>query len=349
MKKTLLIVDDIEILRIPLKSIFEDEYNVLEASNGKEALSLILDRGDVAAVLLDMQMPVMDGLETLKAMSSLGILTRIPVYIITAENDHKKLLEAYNLGAVDVINKNYIPLFLKRSVSNMIELYRQRNCLQTELEENLNRLNYMNRRVIEELAETVEFRSVESGEHVKKVCGYTDILMTAVSSRYAEYRMSRETIDKIVFSAILHDVGKIAIPDSILNKPGPLTKEEFEVMKTHTIKGCEHLKHMQDIMEKDIFDFSYDICRYHHERYDGSGYPDHLKGDNIPIWSQIVAVADCYDALTSHRVYKDALSHKESVEMILKGDCGTFGPKVMEVFKSKESELEDLRRKNQED
>jgi putative two-component system response regulator len=187
--------------------------------------------------------------------------------------------------------------------------------------------------MVETLATLIEFRDCESGEHVRRICGLTEILMTAVSEMYPEYALPKSEIDKIVTASVLHDVGKISIPDSILNKPGRLTAEEFEIMKLHTVKGCEILQKIPNIMDAEVYKYSYDICRHHHERWDGKGYPDKLAGDDISIWAQVVSIADVYDALTSERVYKSAYDHDTSVKMILSGECGLFNPKVLEAFK----------------
>jgi putative two-component system response regulator len=265
-------------------------------------------------------------------MNRTGQITRIPVFIITAADNADMLLEAYNLGALDVIAKPFMMNFLRCRINNIIELYRHRNDLEQIVSEQVKRFNALNQSMIETLAAVIEFRDCESGEHVKRICGLTDILMTAVSDMYPEYHLPQTEIEKIVNSAVLHDVGKIAIPDAILNKPGRLTKEEFETMKLHTLKGCEILKQIPDIMDEGVYNYSYDICRHHHERWDGHGYPDGLKGDEISIWAQVVSVADVYDALVSPRVYKAAFDHETAVNMINNGDCGIFNPKVLNAF-----------------
>lgn len=256
----------------------------------------------------------------------------IPVFLITAADKKEELLEGYNLGAVDVISKPFIANFLKCRVNNIIELYGHRNELEQIVAEHVKRFNDLNQSMVETLATVIEFRDCESGEHVKRICGLTKILMAEVSARYPEYRLPQTEIDKIVTSSILHDVGKISIPDRILNKPGRLTKEEFEIMKEHTTRGCEILQKIPNIMDEGLYNYSYDICRHHHERWDGGGYPDGLRGDDISIWAQVVSVADVYDALTSERVYKKAFSHETAVTMIKNGECGSFNPKVIKVF-----------------
>lgn len=332
MDKTILIVDDIDINRTILSEIFKYEYRIVEAEGGAQAIEMIEHNPNIAAVLLDLVMPEVSGLDVLKAMNRNGRIKRIPVFLITAENSQDLLSEGYELGAVDVISKPFLAHFLKCRVNNIIELYGHRNELEEMVAEHVNRLNQINQSMVETLATVIEFRDCESGEHVKRICGLTKILMAEVSKRYPEYRLPQSEIDKIVTSSVLHDVGKISIPDRILNKPGRLTKEEFEIMKEHTTRGCEILQKIPNIMDEGLYNYSYDICRHHHERWDGGGYPDGLKGDEISIWSQVVSVADVYDALTSERVYKKAFSHEKAVEMIKNGECGSFNPKVLTVF-----------------
>lgn len=332
MNTTILIVDDMEINRAILAEGFKDEHEILEAADGEEALELIESNEHIAAVLLDLIMPKMDGLEVLRRMNESKKIVHVPVFIITAENSEKTLMDAYDLGAMDVISKPFMMNFLKCRIENVIELYRHRNELEDIVDEQVKRLSSLNQSMVETLATLIEFRDCESGEHVKRICGLTKILMTTVSDMYPEYYLPKAEIDKIVMSSILHDVGKISIPDGILNKPGRLTKEEFETMKLHTVNGAEILSKIPNMMDEDVFNYSYDISRHHHERWDGRGYPDGLKGDEITIWSQVVAVADVYDALTSPRVYKAAFDHQTAMKMIYGGECGIFNPKVLEAF-----------------
>lgn len=332
MNTTILIVYDMEINRAILAEGFKDEHEILEAADGEEALELIESNEHIAAVLLDLIMPKMDGLEVLRRMNESKKIVHVPVFIITAENSEKTLMDAYDLGAVDVISKPFMMNFLKCRIENVIELYRHRNELEDIVDEQVKRLSSLNQSMVETLATLIEFRDCESGEHVKRICGLTKILMTTVSDMYPEYYLPKAEIDKIVMSSILHDVGKISIPDGILNKPGRLTKEEFETMKLHTVNGAEILSKIPNMMDEDVFNYSYDISRHHHERWDGRGYPDGLKGDEITIWSQVVAVADVYDALTSPRVYKAAFDHQTAMKMIYGGECGIFNPKVLEAF-----------------
>lgn len=342
-KATILIVDDVEINRTVLAEIFKNDYNILEADNGLLAIEMINGHMGISAVLLDLIMPGINGLEVLKEMKKSGKTETIPVFLITAAESQKALMEGYELGAVDVIIKPFMPNFIKCRINNVIELYAHRNKLEHIVAEQVKRLNSMNQSVVETLATVIEFRDCESGEHVKRIGRLTKILMTQVSEMYPEHQLPPIEIDKIVTSSALHDVGKISIPDRILNKPARLTEEEFEIMKQHTVKGCEILQNIPNIIDAGIYKYSYDICRHHHERWDGKGYPDGLSGDDISIWSQVVSVADVYDALTAERVYKKAFSHEKAVQMIHDGECGTFSPKLLEAF---DKVLDDIKAKD---
>lgn len=331
---TILIVDDMEINRALLTEGFKDNYNILEAENGKAAVKMLKEHSEINAVLLDLIMPEMGGIDVLREMHKTGDILHIPVFIITASNSDETLKEAYDLGAVDIISKPFTIGFFQHRVANIVELYKHRNEMENIIDDQIQRFNRLNRSMIETLASVIEFRDCESGEHVKRISGITKIIMTNVSNMYPEHHLSKQEIDKIALAAILHDVGKISIPDGILNKPGRLTNEEFEIMKLHTVKGCDILESMPGgMMDKDIYDYCYDICRHHHERWDGRGYPDKLSGDEISIWSQVVAVADVYDALISPRVYKKAFDTETAINMIFNGECGTFNPKILQAFK----------------
>ena len=330
--RTILIVDDVEINRDILAEGFRDSYEIIEADNGRQAIDIINSNRQISAVFLDLIMPRISGLDVIREMNKSGRISHVPVFIVTAADTDSMLIDAYNLGAVDVIRKPFMINFLKCRVDNIIELYRHRNDLETMIDEKVTQIKHMNESMVTSLANIIEFRDGESGEHVKRISGLTRIILTDIVQNYPEYYLTEEAISKISDASILHDVGKIAIPDSILNKPGRLTKEEFDVMKLHTVKGCEILVNMTDFLDPKTYEYSYDICRHHHERWDGRGYPDGIKGDDISIWAQAVAIADVYDALISPRVYKAPFEHDIAVKMIYNGECGAFNPKVLEAF-----------------
>jgi len=329
----ILIVDDEEINRIVLETGFFDTYRTVHASNGRQALDIIYSDTEISAVLLDLNMPILDGFAVLEDMNKKGFIKRIPVFIVTSSDDENELMRAYNLGAVDVIRKPYNIQFLRRRVTNTIILYKQRESLEKIVAEKTKKLVHQNNRLVEAMADVVEFRSKESGAHVKRVSGFTKILMKGLVNDFNEYRCLENDVDYISFASCLHDLGKISINDNILNKPARLTEDEFDLMKKHTIYGYDQILTLKDLIDPKLYGYSLDIVRHHHERYDGKGYPDNLSGDSINIWSQIVAISDVFDALTSNRCYKKAYDSETSIDMILKGECGVFNPKVIEVFK----------------
>ncbi|MGN1422265.1 MAG: two-component system response regulator, partial [Oscillospiraceae bacterium] len=261
MKRCILIVDDMDINREILAEAFRDRYEIIEADNGNAAMKYIGDKSlDIAAVLLDMVMPEADGLEVLRRMNDDGSIVHIPTFIVTATDNEEELMQAYSLGAVDVITKPFIMEFLKCRIENIIELYSHRNELEGMVNDQVQRLSRFNSSMVETLATLVEFRDCDSGGHIKRICSLTDILMNKVSNMFPEYRLPKAEIDKIVTASVLHDVGKIAVSDSMLNKPGRLTPEEFEIMKGHTVKGCAILQKMSYLLDDNVYNYSYDIA-----------------------------------------------------------------------------------------
>ncbi|MDL2257631.1 response regulator [Eubacteriales bacterium OttesenSCG-928-K08] len=336
-RKKLLVVDDIELNRVILTELFCDQFDVIEAENGQIALDYINQYGEqIAIVLLDIVMPVMDGFDVLHAMNETGLIKTVPVIMITGENDDEKSLMGYALGISDLVDKPFNSEIVYRRVNNVVDLYAHKHNLEQKLNEQKEmlekqaaKLRQANQFVIDALSTTVEFRSLESGEHIQRVRVLVRILLEQAVKYYP---LNQEMIIAVSSASAMHDIGKIAIPDSILLKPGKLTPEEFEIMKTHTIRGCEILDTLNYTQDQEYFSYCYEICRHHHERWDGRGYPDGLKGDEISIWAQAASLADVYDALTSKRVYKGAYTHDEAVSMILNGECGVFNPKLLECF-----------------
>jgi len=345
-QKKLLVVDDIPINRLILADLFQEEYEVLEAENGQQALELILQyREQIAIVLLDIVMPVMDGFQVLEQMAKMDLIQTIPVIMITGESDDEKTLMGYALGVSDIISKPFNPKIVSRRVNNVVKLYSHRQELERELQKQKEMLEQQARRihqssqfVIDALSTTVEFRNMESGEHILRVRTLTRIFLEEMREFYP---LTDEQIKTIANVSAMHDIGKIVISDAILLKPGPLTMEEFEIMKTHTIRGCEILDTLNYTQDEESYRYSYDICRHHHERWDGRGYPDGLKGDEISIWAQATSLADVYDALTSERVYKQAYSHEETIRMILNGECGAFNPRLLDMLVRVEGTLQE--------
>ena len=342
--ETILIIDDEVINRTILANIFEPEYGIIEAADGLEGLSIIREHANTLnAILLDVVMPQLNGIEVLRELRQMGLPEKIPVFLITADTAGSTMREAYDLGVMDVILKPVVPYMVRRRVNSVVELFRSRRALGAEVERQRDQLLLQARQLadmgmgmVEALATAIEFRSDESGEHVRRIHNITCHLLR--STELGE-GLTEDQIDLIGMASITHDVGKISIPDAVLNKPGRLTPEEYELMKTHTVRGAELLSKIPHMREHSAYHYAYDIALHHHERWDGGGYPDGLVGDAIPIWTQIVALADVYDALVSKRCYKDALPAEAAVEMILSGQCGVFNPRLLEAFQQTEPVL----------
>lgn len=347
MQDAILIVDDAELNRELLCQLFEQEYTVFQAADGLEALALLeAHREDLRIVLLDVVMPVMDGFGVLERMCDSGFLGKIPVVLITGDNSLSVAKRGYEYGTADIITKPFEPDIVRRRVKNIIDLYQHKNRLEhlvdlqtKEIEKQKMRIKEYDNFLIDTLSTVVEFRSLESGQHIQRIRMFTKAMLNCMLRRDKNLHISKERVDIISSASALHDVGKIAIPDSILLKPGRLTADEFEVMKTHTIKGCGILESMRGIYPREFFQISYDICRSHHERWDGGGYPDGLKGTQIPLAAQVVSIVDVYDALVSERCYKEAYSAQEAQKMILDGQCGIFSPKLLEHFLAASEEI----------
>lgn len=346
MQDTVLIVDDAEINRDILHLIFEYQYNILEACDGEEAISIIREKGkEISIVLLDLMMPKKNGLEVLAFLQYSGLKPHIPVIMITGEATVESDIKAYEYGADDIIYKPFDSRIVIRRTQNLVELYKQRNDIEAQLKERTaelhlskEKLQKNNEFLINALGSVVECRSHESGTHIQRVIGFTKILLMGVKSNYPWYGLTNEQISVMSGAAALHDVGKIGISDAILNKPGRLTAEEFETMKRHTLIGCEILERFKQ-EESEFYRYCYEICRWHHEKADGKGYPDGLTAAYTPIWVQATAVADCFDALVSKRVYKDSYGMDEAFNMIRRGECGAFSDDIMRCFELTRSDL----------
>ena len=335
LKKTILIVDDSEMNRALLSDMLEKDYEILEAENGMEATAIMYERElSISLVLLDIVMPVMDGFETLAMMNKRGWIKNIPVVMISAETTSNYMDRAYELGAIDYVSRPFDERTVRHRVDSNVILGEKQRDLADRLIAQIYEKEKYNRLMIEILSHIVEFRNGESGLHVLHVHAITELLLKELRKKTDKYRISQQDITIICNASALHDVGKISIPPEILNKPGKFTPEEFEIMKNHTIEGAKMLGDIPLRANEPLIKVGYEICRWHHERYDGKGYPDGLKGEQIPIAAQVVALADVYDALTATRVYKPAYSHEKALEMIMRGECGAFNPLLIECLKS---------------
>ena len=353
-----LVVDDVALNREILADILEDRFTIVEAADGEEALEILDSRHEeISVILLDLMMPKVDGLTVLGRINQSSYANRIPVLIITgdqnADIEERCLVE----GATDFIKKPFNPTLVRQRIINTQALFSYKNHLEELVEEqtgelkkqaeDLARKNLIlekkNDDTIELMSSLVEARSAESGSHVRRVKSFTAILGKKVMDSLPEYGLTERELKLIVSASAMHDVGKISVSDVILNKPGKLTDEEFTEMKKHTVYGEQLLENVKTLWDEDYFRACRIICRSHHERWNGTGYPDRLKGDEIPIAAQIVAFADCFDALTTERVYKAAYSPEKAYEMICNGECGEFNPKLLDCFKAcRESFVENV-------
>ena len=339
-KSQILLVDDSAMSRMILKEILGGDYSILEAKNGQECLEKMqAEAGNIALVLLDINMPVMDGFEVLKAMNANHTIEDIPVIMISSDDSDAAIRRSYELGASDYVTRPFDARIVYRRVTNTIKLYAKQRRLVQMVSDQIRARENNTDTLVGVLSHIVEFRNGESGAHVRHIRIITELLLHRLLEISSQYPITAEQQDNIPLASALHDIGKIGIDEKILNKPGKLTPEEFEVVKTHSMLGAEMLHQLENFNEQPLLQTAYEIARWHHERWDGRGYPDGLKGDEIPISAQLVALADVYDALTSERCYKKAFSHEKAVQMILNGECGAFNPLLLQCLTDMQTDL----------
>ena len=334
-KQKILIADDSEMNRELLAAILEEEYEIIQVNDGVQAVDCLQRHAEeISLLLLDIVMPHMDGFEVLSYMNKEHWIDSIPVVIISSENSPIYIKRGYDLGATDFIGKPFDANMVLRRSTNAILLGAKQRRMTSIVSNQIYEREKSSKLMINILSHIVEFRNGESGLHVLHIQTITEMLLRQlVQKENNRYALSKEQIRMITTASALHDIGKISIPDEILNKPGRLTAEEFAVIKGHSMAGANMLSELPlDQKEEPLVKTAYEICRWHHERYDGGGYPDGLKGEEIPVSAQVVALADVYDALTSERCYKDAYSHEKAIEMILAGQCGAFNPLMLECL-----------------
>lgn len=342
-KQQILIVDDSEMNREILTEMLQDDFRILEAENGEEALKMLKQYGTgISLMLLDIVMPVMNGFEVLAAMAREHWMDDIPVIMISSEGSEEYIRRAYEMGIADYIRRPFDAKIVYQRVFNTIKLYAKQRRLISLVADQIYEKEKNNRMMVGILSQIVEFRNGESGPHVLHIQTLTRLLLERLVQKTGQYRLSWSEQYMISMASALHDIGKIGIDEKILNKPGKLTKEEFDIMKTHTLIGATMLENLKMYQGEILLEVAYQICRWHHERYDGKGYPDGLVGEEIPISAQVVSLADAYDALISDRVYKKAYSHEQAVKMILNGECGAFNPVLLECLTDIQDHLKEV-------
>ena len=341
-KSQILLVDDSKMNRMMLKEILGGDYSILEAENGQECLEKMqAEAGNIALVLLDINMPVMDGFEVLKAMNANHTIEDTPVIMISSEDSDAAIRRSYELGASDYVNRPFDARIVYRRVTNTIKLYAKQRRLVQMVSDQIRARESNTDTLVGVLSHIVEFRNGESGAHVRHIRIITERLLHRLLEISSRYAITAEQQDLIPLASALHDIGKIGIDEKILNKPGKLTPEEFKVIQTHSMLGAKMLHDLDGFAEQPLLQTAYEIARWHHERWDGRGYPDGLKGDEIPISAQLVSLADVYDALTSERCYKKAFSHEKAVQMILNGECGAFNPLLLQCLTDIQDDLKE--------
>ena len=329
-----------------LIEMLKEEFEVIEAEDGRQGLKLLRKYGKkISVVLLDIVMPVMDGFEVLTVMNRNHMIDDIPVIMISSEESETYIRRAFNFGVSDYISRPFDCNVVYQRVFNTIKLYAKQRRLVAMVSDQMKEKEKNNQMMVEVLSQIVEFRNGESGLHVLHIKTLTEMLIEQLVQKNDQYKLSPNDCHMIATASAFHDIGKIGIDEKILNKPGKLTSDEFEQMKQHTLIGASMLEKMDRYKDEPLITIAYQICRWHHERYDGRGYPDKLAGEEIPISAQVVSLADVYDALISERAYKKAFSHEKAMEMILGGECGTFNPMLLEILLEMQDKIKEKMKK----
>jgi response regulator RpfG family c-di-GMP phosphodiesterase len=344
-KNRILIADDAELNRDMLTMMLGSQYDFVYAVNGKEAVEC-LEKEEIDLVLLDINMPVMDGFDVLTVMNNRGWIEDIPVIIISAEDSNEFITRGYQLGVTDYIRRPFISIVVQKRVDNTLLMHSNQKRLIRLVEKQIYDREKFSNAMINIFSNVIELRNHESGSHTLNVQIITSLLLRRLVQLTDRYHLSKADISRISSLSALHDIGKIKIPENILNKPGKLDADEWELMMSHSAEGDAILAHADLDQESEFVKTARAICRWHHEKYDGGGYPDGLAGDDIPIAAQVVSLADAYDALTSERCYKSAFSHERAMEMILGGECGAFNPLLLNCLEDISEALKNLDKNN---
>lgn len=348
MKRTIVIADGDGQARELLEQIFTNDYNIISVEDGKRAVAEInAGLKELAAVFLDWDTPVLNGYQILQVLKIKNVMNTIPVFLTASKTEAQIEITGYSMNVAAVLHKPYRAIALRRQVVRLIEMFdKMRACelVAEEQEEKLlkqrDKLNDFYDKLLEAISTIVEYRTPESERHIKRIKGFTRIMAASYKNLYPESGLTEEQILLLAKASAIHDIGKIAVSDSILLKPAKLTEDERQIMMSHTTKGGEILELIREVQDEDLFKISYEVCRWHHERHDGKGYPDGLKGEEIPLSAKIVSLVDVYDALVSERIYKKAYDADTAFHMIMKGECGVFAPDVLKCFEASRKLME---------
>ena len=348
MKRTkILIVDDVDINREILIDILSSEYELLQGENGLDAVEMAMAHSnEIAIILLDVMMPEMNGFEALEILKGNAITKDIAVIMITAANSTQNEMAGLRLGACDFISKPFNRDVVKMRISSQMKICNFTYNMNQLVSNKVAQIEHVQEVVIDLLANLVECRDLESGWHIQRTRYLVKLLIEKlIQTGKLDPSLHFSDVNFIVNAVVLHDVGKIGIPDNILQKPDKLTPEEFETMKSHTIIGSEIANKLLDVQSPVYVRHIQDICLYHHEKWDGTGYPHGLSGEEIPYSARLMAIVDVYDAMTSKRVYKPALPHETTMEIIRESAGKHFDPVLAEVFYEFRDEFRELAEK----
>lgn len=348
MRETMLVVGDVKKESAFLKQTFEKKYFVADTEDSKEAICYLEDHlSEMAMLFFDIHMPVDDRYDLIRYLKEHNCMKRIPIILITDEKKQELTEWEYDFEATDIISKPFVNGIIEKRINNILELYQYKYCTAEDtrkqkdtVKQKIIKLKEHHDNLLNILHDIITNRNVESVNHIQYVQGYTEILAQQYADLYPDSGMTKDRIEMIVQAARVHDVGKITIPDSITSRPGRLSQYELELLKVHTIKGSEIIKVISEIQEDEECIISYNVCRYHHEKYDGTGYPEGMKQDEIPIEAQIVGLADMYDVLVNATVNKKAFTPKEAFYKLMKGECGELSPQMKECLEAAKESLE---------
>lgn len=338
-KKTVMIVDDSKFNQEMLSEMLGEQYEYVYANDGVQAIDILNSAVAVDVILLDINMPHMDGFEVLRIMNEKSWIEEIPVVVVSSESQSELLNRVFELGAIDCIIRPFRSIVVQHRVENSLKLYVKQKNLTTLVKKQLYERQKANNMMISIFSHMVENRNHESGNHTLHIQNITNLLLQRLVQITDQYPLTQAEISMYATVSALHDIGKMTVPEEILNKSGELDADEWEIMKMHTVRGDEFLRGMAQGQEEPFLEAAHEICRWHHERWDGNGYPDGLRGDAIPISAQVVSVADVYDALTSNRCYKKAYTHEEALRMIRDGECGCFNPILLQALEDVSDDL----------
>ena len=331
-----------------LSQLLGDSYDIILADDGRQVLSEIQKRkNELAAVVLDWDIPLVSAYQIMQVMQSKRMLGQMRLFVSTAKMDSEIDKKAFGMDATAIIHKPYSAVAVHRQILSCLEQAAERERLREEvdkrgrqLEESQKKLDGFYDNLLDAIGTVMEYRVSESDQHVKRIKGFSRILAVAYKNQFPDCGLDEAEINRIVRGSVIHDIGKVAVPDAVLLNPAKLTEDEQQIMRSHTTKGEEIMQLLREVQDEEQFRVSCEICRWHHERHDGGGYPDGLEGSEIPLSAQIVSIVDVYDELVSERISKKPYDKETAFRKIMSGECGAFAPELLQCFETSKKLLE---------